>query len=145
MRIALAVDGSKSSSAAARHALVLQRSLAAKEPIVVIYVDEPLQQAVALKLGVAGTQRYHDENATHALRSVRAALKRAGVEYRERLLMGDAATKIVDAARMERCDLLVMGSHGRGAMKSLFLGSVTMKVIAQSKVPVTVVRGRASD
>lgn len=145
MRIALAVDGSKSSSAAARHVLVLQRSLAAKEPIVVIYVDEPLLQAVALKLGVAGTQRYHDENATHALRSVRVALKRAGIEYRERLLMGDAATKIVDAVKKERCDLLVMGSHGRGAMESLFLGSVTMKVIAQSKVPVTVVRGRASD
>ncbi|WP_342315436.1 universal stress protein [Lysobacter sp. FW306-1B-D06B] len=145
MRIALAVDGSRSSSAAARHVLSLQRSLATREPVVLIYVDEPLLQAVALKLGVAGTQRYHDENATYALRSVRAAFKRAGIAFRERLLMGEAAPKILDAVRKERCDLLVMGSHGRGAIKSLFLGSVTMKVIAQSKVPVTVVRGRATD
>lgn len=145
MRIALAVDGSRMSSVAARHVVALQRALAAREPVVVIYVDEPLMQAVALKLGAAGSQRYHEENAAHALRGARAALKRAGIEYRERLLIGDPASRIVEATGKERCDLLVMGSHGRGAMKSLFLGSVTMKVIAQSKVPVTVVRGRASE
>lgn len=145
MRIGLAVDGSKSSSAAARHVLALQRELSNAEPVVLIYVDEPLLQAVALKLGVAGTQRYHEENATHALRNVRAAFKRAGVAYRERMAFGDPATMIGEAVKKERCDLIVMGSHGRGAMKSLFLGSVTMKVIAHSKVPVTVVRSRAID
>ncbi|MDG2518374.1 universal stress protein [Lysobacter soli] len=145
MRIALAVDGSKSSSAAARHVLALQRALSSNDPVVLIYVDEPLLQAVAIKLGVAGTQRYHEENATHALRNVRAAFKRAGVEYRERMLFGDPAAMIGEIVKKERCDLVVMGSHGRGAMKSLFLGSVTMKVIAQSKVPVTVVRGRVTD
>jgi len=34
----------------------------------------------------------------------------------------------------------VMGSHGRGVLKSLFLGSVVVKVLSGSNVPVLVVR-----
>jgi nucleotide-binding universal stress UspA family protein len=38
------------------------------------------------------------------------------------------------------CDGIVMGSHGRGAMGSLVLGSVSTKVIHWTKVPVTLVK-----
>jgi len=38
---------------------------------------------------------------------------------------------------------IVMGSHGRGALKRLFLGSVAVKVLSESRVPVLVVRRAA--
>ena len=39
----------------------------------------------------------------------------------------------------ETYDVVVIGSHGKGAMKSLLVGSVTQKIVALSPVPVLVV------
>jgi nucleotide-binding universal stress UspA family protein len=47
---------------------------------------------------------------------------------------------IIEAARKNKCDAIFMGSHGRGELASLVLGSVTVKVLAHSKVPVVVFR-----
>ena len=48
--------------------------------------------------------------------------------------------KIVKAAEKNRCDLIVMASHGRRGISRLILGSETSKVLAHSKVPVLVER-----
>ena len=48
--------------------------------------------------------------------------------------------KIVKAAKKNRCDLIVMASHGRRGISRLILGSETSKVLAHSKVPVLVER-----
>jgi nucleotide-binding universal stress UspA family protein len=43
-------------------------------------------------------------------------------------------------AKSSRADLIVMETHGRGALKSLIVGSVTQKVISTNSLPATVVR-----
>ncbi len=48
--------------------------------------------------------------------------------------------KIVKAAQQNRCDLIVMASHGRRGISKLLLGSETSKVLAHSAVPVMVCR-----
>jgi nucleotide-binding universal stress UspA family protein len=48
--------------------------------------------------------------------------------------------EIVKAAQRNRCDLIVMGSHGRRGISRLLIGSETSKVLAHSKVPVLVER-----
>lgn len=52
---------------------------------------------------------------------------------------GDAAHEIVDAAAAERADLVVMGTHGRGPVKHLLLGSVAEKVVRRCGCPVLTV------
>ena len=47
---------------------------------------------------------------------------------------------IIDHAKRENCDLLVMASHGRRGVASLLLGSETQKVLTHTTVPVLVVR-----
>jgi nucleotide-binding universal stress UspA family protein len=47
---------------------------------------------------------------------------------------------IVEAARRRKCDVIFMAAHGRGEVASLVLGSVTIKVLAHSKLPVLVFR-----
>ncbi len=47
---------------------------------------------------------------------------------------------IINQARKVKADLIVMASHGRRGVSALFLGSETQKVLAQSKIPVLVVR-----
>ena len=53
----------------------------------------------------------------------------------------DPAAEIVEAARREQCDLIVMGSRGRGRITSAMLGSQAQRVLATAKVPVLVVPG----
>lgn len=48
--------------------------------------------------------------------------------------------EIVKAARRNRCDLIVMASHGRSGISRLLLGSVAQKVLASSRVPVMICR-----
>ena len=47
---------------------------------------------------------------------------------------------IIKAARKNKCDLIVMASHGRRGLEGLLLGSETNKVLTHSKIPVLVCR-----
>jgi nucleotide-binding universal stress UspA family protein len=49
-------------------------------------------------------------------------------------------TAIIDTAKKQGCDLIVMGSHGYGGFKQWVLGSETTRVLSQSKIPVLVYR-----
>lgn len=53
---------------------------------------------------------------------------------------GSPSRSIVDHARTTDCDLVVMGTHGRGGIDRLLLGSVAERVVRRSPVPVTTVR-----
>ncbi|MFD0737869.1 universal stress protein [Lysobacter koreensis] len=140
MRIVLAVDGSPVAARAARFVARLASRLAEKPEVILLHVDEPLLQSVAIHLGVKGVEKYHADNGKFALKTAKATLNRADVAYDEQLLVGDPADTIVKYASSAKCDLVVMGSHGRGALTSLFLGSITIKVLTHCAVPVTIVR-----
>jgi nucleotide-binding universal stress UspA family protein len=47
---------------------------------------------------------------------------------------------IVEKARAEKCDLIVMASHGRRGLEGFLLGSETQKVLTHSSIPVLVYR-----
>ena len=51
-----------------------------------------------------------------------------------------AASGIVQTAKDEKADLIVIGSHGRTGLMRLMLGSVATKVVAESPIPVLVTR-----
>jgi nucleotide-binding universal stress UspA family protein len=53
---------------------------------------------------------------------------------------GDAGESIVEAATAEAADLIVVGTHERGAVGRLFLGSVSDHVVRHARCPVMVVR-----
>lgn len=140
MKILLAVDGSEIGMSSVRHVVALSKALNAAPKLTLLYADPPLLKSVAVELGVEGVARYHAENGEYALKKAKAALKRAQLAFTERVLVSDPAAAIVKQAKTDKADLIVMGSHGRGALKSLFVGSVAMKVIGTSTVPVTVTR-----
>ena len=140
MKILLAVDGSPISLRAAKFVAKLAKDMAEPPDVLLFNADPPLMQAVAIKLGLQAAARYHADNGAYAIKAARAALKRARVAFTEKLVVGEPAASIVKAAKAERCDLIVMGSQGHTALKTLFVGSVTAKVIAQGAVPVVVAR-----
>jgi nucleotide-binding universal stress UspA family protein len=63
-----------------------------------------------------------------------------GIEAQAVARIGPAAERIRDVAEDCDADLIVVGSHGRGALSGAILGSVSMSLIRESKRPVLVVK-----
>lgn len=142
MKILLPVDGSPSSSRAVRYVIRHWGGTPAKQRVslILLHVDPPLPERVARVLPAETRAGYHDDHSKLAARPARRALRKAGLEFEERHAVGDPAMYTVSLATKERCDLIAMGSHGRGAFLSAVLGSVVMKVLSRSRVPVLVIR-----
>jgi nucleotide-binding universal stress UspA family protein len=62
------------------------------------------------------------------------------VSVGHRLLQGDAPTEILRVAGEDKCDLIVMGTHGRTGLRRLLMGSVAEQVVRKSSCPVLTVK-----
>jgi nucleotide-binding universal stress UspA family protein len=68
-------------------------------------------------------------------------LHRYGIDPIPRLLRGDAATEIMEYVQANQIDLIVAGSHGYGNLRSIWVGSVSRKLVHYSDCSVLIVRG----
>ncbi len=79
--------------------------------------------------------------ATHYLETISRECRTAGVPCTTHFVSSDfAAEAIVKAAKKYKCDLIAMASHGRSGLSRIFLGSETQKVLANTTIPVLVLR-----
>lgn len=142
--ILLATDGSAASDHAASVAVGLARTHGAK--LTALYAVDPYPYVGLGEVNPMGFQAYMSaaqEHAASAHARVSDLCNDGGaVVQLEAKLVEDvsAASGIVQAALTEGADLIVVGSHGRTGIARLMLGSVAAKVVAESPVPVLVVR-----
>jgi len=142
--ILLATDGSAASDHAATLAVGLARTHGAK--LTALYVADPYPYIGVGEINPMGYQAYTaaaQQLAAQAHAKVDGLCKQGGgsVALQARLVEDVAAASgIVQTARDEGADLIVMGSHGRSGIARLMLGSVATKVVAESTVPVLVTR-----
>jgi nucleotide-binding universal stress UspA family protein len=122
--ILLATDASQASTAAEDHAVELAARLGAR--LLVLSV-------------VSGTPTARDERQL-AVESIVQRARAAGADAQGMTWDGVAGESIVDAAEAESADLIVVGTHERGAVGRLFLGSVSDHVVRHARCPVMVVR-----
>ena len=140
-RILLATDLSPASEEAGFQALDLARGLSA-ELLIVSVIDPRSLRLPGGKYGARVDQvRTGREAAAQELVSRGRA---AGVRVTFLIWEGEPGESIVDAARSEQVDFVVVGSHGRGSVGRFFLGSVSDHVVHNAPCPVVVVRARAS-
>lgn len=140
MRFLVPVDGSIHSERAVQHLIRLAECREAAE-IHLINVREPVDSwEVRRFLTEEEIQRMQQSEGEEDLRGARALLDAAGLPYEARVLAGPVPQTIADYAVTRHCDQIIMGTHGRGGLATLFLGSVAAKVIHLAPVPVTLVR-----
>ncbi len=142
--ICIATDGSAASEHAAALALDLARVHACK--LTSVYVIDPYPFLMVGDTNPMGFQSYMAAAQTLAS-SANAAVVALGQAGASPVLVqtsiveeAGAAAGILLAAKNEGCDLIVLGSHGRSAIRRLMLGSVAARVVAESPIPVLVTR-----
>ncbi len=69
-------------------------------------------------------------------------LAEAGLNTRALVLQGDPRETLVETARTEHADMVVVGSHGRTGLEKLLMGSVASHVVTHAPCSVMVVRRR---
>ena len=142
-KILLAVDGSEPSLEAARKIGGLVDVEGAE--IYLLYVQKPAEAGVENIFIDAETKRRREmERRLDAERVVAAAtapLARQGLlADRQVVLEGDPAAEILKFADQTGVDLIAMGCRGRSSILSVVLGSVSRKVLDQSRCPVLIAR-----
>lgn len=140
MKILVPVDGSPLSLDAVRHALGLIRQ-GLRAELVLANVQAP---ASLYEIVVA-----HDPDVikdvstgagTHLLESARDLCRNAGVAFDCEVVSGDAVRALCDLAEQDGCALIVIGAHGKGALASALLGSVSHALAHAAPVPVMIVK-----
>lgn len=83
---------------------------------------------------------YYQEEALKALKPAQEALDKAGIKYVTSHQVGSTPDIIAKYVKSHRCDMVVMGTRGLGAMQGMVLGSVATKILHLVDVPVTLVK-----
>ena len=144
--ILIPTDGSALSDKAVRTAARLARVCNAKITAlnVIPPYTEPVYSEGMAVVPSSSRKKYKDsteQSARRALGRVEAGARSAGAPCSSTFVVGDKPWEsIIRVARSEKCDLIVMASHGRGGIAGLLLGSETQKVLTHSKIPVLVCR-----
>lgn len=141
----VATDGTRLSNKAVAHAISLAKRLGAKltafyaapDYPVPMYADGVVYEPVSKKEYAAMMEK----EAAKILGAAADKAKSAGVACATVHSIAPAPWEaILAAAKKEKCDAIVMASHGRRGVSALLLGSETQKVLTHSKVPVIVIR-----
>lgn len=140
LKILIPVDGSSYSERAVKQVLELADS-GAKLEITLLNVQVPIASGhVRMFISQDEVNSYHQDEGLAALANSRALLEAAGVPYNYHIGVGRVAETIVRFAREGNFDKIVMGTHGRGGLLELLLGSVAHEVLKNATVPVLLVK-----
>lgn len=148
LKVALALDGSAFGLKALRY-LLKQRALFGNDmQLKLVHVvpdfrgaNPPDLAGVAMPaFTVDEIKTMQDQSFENAMAPARKLLKRSDLDAEEVRLVGAAADNISSYARKKKIDVLVLGSHGHGALRQVVLGSVATRVAAQCATPLLIVR-----
>ena len=135
--ILVAVDGSKHSDAAFDVAMDITQKYSSQ-----LFVLHVFQGGTGS--GTLVSSGVEDDNRSigqQILNSYEAKVKERRLQNVRMLLqMGDAAQRIMETASKIKCELLILGSRGRGGFKELLLGSVSHKITNHADCPVLIAK-----
>ena len=142
--ILLPVDGSDFGMGSIPYAVNLAKAVGAR--LTALTVSIPYSAIVSGALAarfpeedyLKGTQ----DIATQNLKKVEAVATTAGVPFKAfHAFQMHPWEAIIETAKEQGCDLIVMASHGRRGLAGMLLGSETKKVLTHTTIPVLVWRG----
>ncbi len=148
-KILVPVDGSNASLKGLEYAAHLAELEATDTELIVMHILEDVKQGGAIGLQakygnvrlIEGFKRARKDAAMEWLKQIEEAAKKKGIRLKTEVLDGDSKVKvIIDYAKKNSVDLIVIGSRGLTAFKRLLLGSVANAIVINAPCAVMVVR-----
>jgi len=141
-KILIAVDGSSHSAKVAKAAIRQAAACKQAPELHLIYVHLPVPTLGGLirPIGHEALQRYYREEGEDALRGAKKLFDRAKLECSMHIMVGPVAESLAREAKKLKCDLIIMGTHGMGAVSGMLLGSVATKTVHLAQCPVMLIR-----
>jgi nucleotide-binding universal stress UspA family protein len=141
MKILLAADGSEYTIKAIEYVTTHFDWFKDNPELHLFHVQSPIPEARArAALGDAAVENYYNEESKAALAPAETLFRKKGIPFKGKYMIGDVAEQIQAYVEKNKIDMIVMGSHGHGALMNLIMGSVATKVLAMTTVPVLLVR-----
>jgi len=136
------VDFSENANQAVEYAIDLASKLGARLTLLHVIQLLPLGSG---DMGVTLPYAYIQDLEADITSRMQASLERvtaAGLEGAMAVLQGVPFQEILETAKAQQVDLIVMGTHGRTGLQYVLMGSVAEKVVRLAPCPVLVVRQR---
>ena len=140
MKILLAADGSEYTAKALNFLTAHKQLLSKDDELLVIHAQMLLPTIFNAAINVEKALEINESAANEVLLPIRKFLEKHAINYRCLSVVGSVAKEIVDAAKSDGVQLILMGTHGRSAVGSALMGSVAQRVVANSTVPVLLVK-----
>jgi nucleotide-binding universal stress UspA family protein len=141
-RILFPTDGSEITGKAMQSAIALAKLTGAQ--IYALSVKEPFPYSAISEMQPVPPQEFYDAQERIAAERVKAAAdaaRAAGVTCHAHTVEAIHPWEaILDHAKTQNCDVIVMASHGRRGVSAMLLGSETSRVLTHTTLPVLVVR-----
>jgi nucleotide-binding universal stress UspA family protein len=142
-RLLVPVDFSEVTASVVDSAASMARAFSAE--LVLIHVAAPEPDFVGMDVGPQAVREARAEEIRGEHRELQAlaeGLRGGGLSTRALLVQGPTVEKILAEARKLEADVIVIGSHGHGALYRALLGSVSEGVVRGAACPVLVVPAR---
>lgn len=138
--IMCAVDFSEMSAKVASYTQLLGKSLNAS--VKVVYVAPSLSQYVGFHVPPTSIENFVGEIVSGAEKTMDAFIQEnfTDIEVSGKVLSGYAAEEILNFAKDENIDMIVMGTHGRKGIDRVLFGSVAEKIVKAASMPVMTIR-----
>lgn len=140
MKILVPVDGSPFTKHMLAYLAAHDEWLGGAHAYTLLHVTPPVPPRAAAMLDKAVLADHYSEESEKVFKPLRTFFAKQKLAAEFVAKVGTAADTIAAAASKGKFDLLIMGSHGHGALGSLVMGSVTAKVMARCETPLLIVR-----
>jgi len=140
MKILVSVDGSPYTKRMLAYLAAHDEWLGGKQQYTVLHAVPTVPARAAAALDKTLLASYYQEEAERVFKPIRTFFTRQGISATFVTKIGPAGEHIPALAEKGGFDLVMLGSHGHGALTSLVMGSVAAKVLARCKTPVLLVR-----
>ena len=136
-KILVPLDGSDLAEAALETAIDILKEQPTTTLVLLRAAESPRSRGAEL----TAEQAYAVREAESYLNGVAAGLRECGItRVKTTVWYGPAAPTIVEAAEVEKADLIVLSSHGHGGVGPLIFGSVAESVLHGTRTPILLVR-----
>lgn len=139
-KILVPFDGSDNALRAIHYAATVAIEAPDVEIVLLHVLDPMIFKSQAALLSPDELSRLCPAEAAHVIDPARQILDHAGVGYTVRCRVGAAAGAIASEVYESRCDGIIMGTRGMGAIANMMIGSVASHVVHLVHVPVTLIK-----